>query len=324
MSLRRVLAVALSAGLLSCATAFAAPQTAAAPVAGQATKAPPVPMLWQVTRGENRVYLLGSFHLLQEQDYPFHPDVDAAFKDAEKLVFEVHPDEMKDPAKLAAAMEQVAGYAPGQSFESVVPAPVRQKLEAMAQLAGQDTASLQASEPWLLSLGMSVGIAQALGYKGEYGMDHRLMALAGETGKQVAGLETLAAQLGALDATPYAEQVKGLDELVSDMPKAVKEMQELHATWRQGDVAKLDAGMRADMAEKSPVSYRLINIDRNRAWLPQVEARLSAPNGDDTLVVVGALHLIGLDGLVEMLRARGHDVQRICSDCAPGTPDVRN
>ncbi len=326
MSLRRVLAVAVSAGLLCCASAFAAPPTpTAAPAAGNATTvAPPVPMLWQVTRGENRVYLLGSFHLLLENDYPFHPDVDAAFEDAEKLIFEVHPDEVDDPAILAAAMEKVAGYAPGQSFDTVVPAATREKLEALSQMAGQDPAALRESEPWMLSLGMSVGIAQALGFKGEHGMDKRLMGRAGESGKHVAGLETLEFQLVALDSVPYEEQVKGLDQMVSDMPKAVREMQELHARWRQGDVAGLDRGMRAEMAEKTPVSYRLINTDRNKAWLPQVEARLSAPNGDDTLVVVGALHLLGKDGLVEMLRARGYDVQRICSACAPGTPDVRN
>jgi uncharacterized protein YbaP (TraB family) len=49
--------------------------------------------------------------------------------------------------------------------------------------------------------------------------------------------------------------------------------------------------------------------------VPKIEQRLKAPGRDDTLVVVGALHLLGSDGVVEKLRARGYKVERICSAC---------
>jgi hypothetical protein len=50
--------------------------------------------------------------------------------------------------------------------------------------------------------------------------------------------------------------------------------------------------------------------------VPKIEQRLTAPGRDDTLVVVGALHLLGSDGVVEKLRAKGYKVERICSACA--------
>ena len=119
----------------------------------------------------------------------------------------------------------------------------------------------------------------------------------------------------AMDAVPNAEQAAGLDEFLDAPSKAVKQMQDMHGWWRAGDVSRLDSGMRAEMASKTPETYRLLDIERNQAWLPKIEARLTGSRDDDTLVVVGSLHLLGADGLVEMLRARGYAVERICDGC---------
>jgi uncharacterized protein YbaP (TraB family) len=70
------------------------------------------------------------------------------------------------------------------------------------------------------------------------------------------------------------------------------------------------------MKRQYPQLYRHINVERNDAWVPKLEQRLRAPGKDDTLVVVGALHLLGSDGVVEKLRAKGYRVERICSACA--------
>lgn len=93
-------------------------------------------------------------------------------------------------------------------------------------------------------------------------------------------------------------------------------MATLHALWRAGDAAKLDSDMRADMARKTPETYRLLDVERNDRWLPQIEARLVKEKKDNTLIVVGALHLLGSDGLVEKLKAKGYAVERICDSCA--------
>ena len=97
--------------------------------------------------------------------------------------------------------------------------------------------------------------------------------------------------------------------------QAVRQLQDMHGWWRAGDVAKLDSEMRAEMARKTPESYRLLDVGRNDAWLPKIEARLKDSRADDTLVVVGTLHLLGEDGLVEKLRAKGYSVERMCEGC---------
>ena len=71
---------------------------------------------------------------------------------------------------------------------------------------------------------------------------------------------------------------------------------------RRADTAALERLLLVEY-ERLPTLYRPLVTDRNRRWLPQIEALLARP--DDTLVVVGALHLVGPDGLLALLRERG-------------------
>jgi uncharacterized protein YbaP (TraB family) len=72
--------------------------------------------------------------------------------------------------------------------------------------------------------------------------------------------------------------------------------------------------MAVEMRREYPELYRRVNVDRNDAWVPKLQRRLDGETQRDTLAVVGALHLIGEDGVVEKLRAKGYRVERICSD----------
>lgn len=273
------------------------------------------PLLWKVSDADNAVYLLGSFHLLKEDDYPLPAEVDRAFDDSVSLLFEVDPAAMTAPESVA-AMQKYMAYEDGKTLSTVLPKATLDKLGTLVSASGGSLAALEHSEPWAVNLGLVLGITQAMGFRPELGLDRKLMARAQEAGKPATGLETVEDQMQAMDAVPYAEQAQGLEEFLDDPRKAIREMSDMHAWWRAGDVAKLDAQMRAEMARKTPESYRLLDVARNQAWLPQVEKRLSQSKKDNTLVVVGALHLLGSDGLVEQLRAKGYTVERICDSCA--------
>lgn len=303
------------------AAALAMPLSAAAPP--QPSKPAPAevrrPLLWSVSDADNTVYLLGSFHLLAPTDYPMPAEIDRAFDDAESLVFEIDPREMTAPETMVTARKYML-YEAGKSLSTVLPKSTLDKLGKMAAAGGGSLQAMEQSEPWAISLGLVLGMTQTLGFKAELGLDQHLMKRAAEAGKPAAGLETIDDQMRAMDAVPYAEQAKGLDEFLSDPAEAARQMRDIHRLWRLGDVDRLDALMRVEMAEKSPHTYKLLNGDRNSAWLPLIEKRLSAPGVDDTLVVVGSLHLLGVDGLVEKLRAKGYTVERVCDACkAPAT-----
>ena len=310
----RILPLALVAAF-ALPAAFAAASIEQPPQAAVPAKQPiQRPLLWKVSDADNSVYLLGSFHLLKQDDYPLPKEVDAAFDDAESLLFEVDPREMTAPETMA-TIQKYAAYEEGKSLSSVLPKPTLDKLDNLLSLTGGSVQTLEQSEPWMVSLSLVLGITNAMGFKAELGLDRHLMARAAAAGKPSGGLETIEDQMKAMDAAPHAEQADGLDEFLDDPKQAIKQMQDMHGWWRSGDVDKLDSEMRAEMARKTPESYRLLDVDRNNAWLPKVEARLKESKADDTLVVVGTLHLLGDDGLVEKLRAKGYTVERLCEAC---------
>lgn len=307
----RLLAFALCALLAPAAVAVQLDQPAPKAQPQEARR----PLLWKVADADSAVYLLGSFHLLKADDYPLPVEVDRAFDDSASLLFEIDPAAMSAPGSLA-VMQKYMAYEEGKSLSTVLPKPTLDKLSTLVSAGGGSVQALEHSEPWAVSLGLVLGVTRAMGFRQELGLDRKLMARASEAGKPAAGLETVEDQMRAMDRVPHAEQAQGMDEFLSDPQKAIRQMNDMHAWWRGGDVERLDREMRAEMASKTPESYRLLNVERNRAWLPQVEKRLSESKKDNTLVVVGALHLLGSDGLVEQLRAKGYTVERVCDSCA--------
>jgi uncharacterized protein YbaP (TraB family) len=311
MPVRLRLTVLLAALLPLAAIAQSAPASTAVTATDAA---PNRPLLWKVSDADNAIYLLGSFHLLQPGDYPLPAEVDRAFADAEALVFEVEPGAMTSPEAVA-SMQKYMAIDGGKTLSQVVPKATLDKLGAAMGAGGGALPALEGSEPWAVNLGLVLGMTQAMGFRPDLGLDKHLMDRAAKAGKPATGLETIDDQFRALDAVPHAEQVAGLAEFLDDPAKAATQMRDLHAWWRSGNVESLDREMRTEMASKTPHSYRLLNVARNQAWLPQLRQRLDGVSSGETLVVVGALHLLGPDGLVEQLRAKGYRVERLCDLC---------
>lgn len=281
---------------------------------------PPVPLLWQVSDGNARLYLLGSFHLLKKDDYPLSADVDRAFADARRLAFELAPDEVDSPA-LARRMLQAAQRQDGRSLQQELDAATWRKLQDYAGRHELSLQTLQSYRPWFVGLTVSLASMAQQGMDPALGLDRHFMQLARASGKATSGLERADEQIALLAGMSSHEQQQMLDEALEDSDAEVSEIDRLHAAWRRGEVALLTQWMAQDMQRHYPALYRRINIERNDNWIPKLERMLlSSPREGNALVVVGALHLLGEDGVVEKLRARGYRVERICSACTVASP----
>lgn len=286
--------------------------------------APPVPLLWVAERGGRSLYLLGSFHLLSPRDYPLSPDVQAAFDDAEEVLLELSPEEMASPT-LAARMARAARRDDGTTLGLELPPETRRKLVAWLRANaprlgrnGLTAQRLQQFEPWFVALAVTMVGMDDAGLDPELGLDRHFADAAVAAGKRTGGLETGDQQIAFLDGMDRAEQVQMLDEALDDAAPGNDEIQVLHALWRAGEADAIWKRLGGRMQREYPGLYRRINVERNTAWLAELRRRLDAPGGDDTLVVVGSLHLLGPDGLVARLRDAGYRVRRICTACAPG------
>lgn len=300
------------------------PAPVAPPPAIVPPPSPPVPLLWKVSDADNAVYVLGSFHLLKPDDYPLSPDVEGAFADAEEVVFELSPEEMASPT-LGVSMAQAALRTDGTSLDSEIGPENAARLKAWTERNAEVLAkngvppqALQRFEPWFASLTVTLTGMSAMGLDPALGLDRHFAVAAQKAGKRTGALETGAQQIAFLDGMDREEQKQMLAEALDESQEGRAEMDKLHRAWRQGDAAAIWDGMAGDLRQRYPRLYRAINVERNDTWVPKIAQRLDSGK-DDTLLVVGALHTLGSDGIVEKLRARGYTVERICSACAAPT-----
>jgi len=278
---------------------LAAALLAAALAAGAAPAPSRHVCLWRVRGRTNTVFLLGSIHMLGENAYPLDPRIRSAFSRAREVVFEIDFDR-----GLGAAGELLARtrLPAGQSLDTVLPPDLRRSLDAELRRLGLDPAEYDTVKPWLVAATLGDLELERAGYDPARGIDMVLYRRARRAGKQVRALEAARRQIAFLDGLSPALQADLLRQTLAEMKTLVPEAARLTAMWRNGDAAGL-ARLLRETFRGSPELYRRLVLDRNRAWLPRIAAMTTADH--DILVVVGALHLVGGDGLVAGLRARG-------------------
>jgi hypothetical protein len=118
----------------------------------------------------------------------------------------------------------------------------------------------------------------------------------------------MAFQVSLFDDMPMDQQDRLLASMLKDIDTEQTNMNKLIDAWRDGDAPTVERLVLADM-KGEPAVYKRMLVDRNRAWVPKID-QLLARNGR-SLVVVGAAHLVGPDGLLALLRAKGYTIDQL-------------
>ncbi|MBB6095698.1 hypothetical protein HNQ60_004589 [Povalibacter uvarum] len=259
--------------------------------------------LWSLKGKSNTVYLLGSVHFLKPTDQ-LPGAIDTAYRDAEKLVMEIDMDDL-DPLEAQQITLQLGMLPEGRTLESELGAKAYAQVATQARAIGVDPALLNRFRPWLAAMTLVQLQLMKQGLDPQSGVEQRLTARAAVDRKEITGLETMEQQLGMLAGLPEDQQREFLMYSVEDVERASKEIDELIAAWRIGDTSTLDK-LLSEGFDKYPDLYRPLTVDRNRRWIPNIEALLD--DSDDYLVVVGALHLVGKDSVIDLLERKGHKI----------------
>ncbi|MEO6877558.1 MAG: TraB/GumN family protein [Gemmatimonadaceae bacterium] len=280
--------------------------TAAAPVVAAQTGAlPQKHILFRAVGPKGAtVYLLGSVHLLTPEAGKLPPEVDSAYAHAKTIVFETSLDTAMLSAQDLLARAQ---YANGATLRSSLSAATLARLDTVLPQYGVTVDQLNGFKPWFVSVMVSQLAMQRANFQAEYGVDMQINARARASGKKVVGLEPVAYQLALFDSMPAADQEEMLRETTSP-DSAVAELTRIKDAWLTGDAAKLDSIVN----RPTPGSARLVDelvTQRTRHWVPEIEALLGGTT--DALVVVGAAHLVGAQGVIALLRARGYRVEQL-------------
>ena len=147
-----------------------------------------------------------------------------------------------------------------------------------------------------------------LGFQSERGVEQYVVGRARAAGKQVVGLETIEFQMGLFDSLPREQQQALLEQTLDELDEGAATLDEMVAAWRAGELEALSAELFEEFADY-PGLYEKLVTKRNSAWVPAFEGMLD--DGGRHLVVVGALHLVGPGNVIELLKKRGHDVERL-------------
>jgi uncharacterized protein YbaP (TraB family) len=259
--------------------------------------------VWALKGAHNTVYLAGSVHLLKKDDTSLPPALNHAYAAAKELVMEVDIDELDSPAAEALVLQKGV-FADGSTLSDSIGAARYAQVATEAARLGLPIEGLQQFEPWAVALTLTQLEYLQLGFDADSGVERQLGRKAHADGKPIRGLETIEEQLSVLASLSKEDQAAFLEQTIAELPDAERETREILAAWRSGNGAKLAALMSEDF-HSFPRLYQALVTDRNRRWLPQIERLLK--NEQNYLVIVGALHLVGDGGLLQLARAAGFE-----------------
>ncbi len=258
-------------------------------------------ILWAIQGKHNTVYLLGSMHLLRPADSALPAEVMQDYSAAQALVMELDLSE-EDPPKLPGPAPALADLPAELTLSKVLGPKLNAQLQTHADRLGLDVKGLQHFQPWVVVLLLDQLELEKAGFEADSGVDMQLLRRAQADHKPVIGLETADDQYGLFAHLSIAQQRKYLRDSLRDEEDNPNETDELFQAWQRGDTAALEKLLQQG-ADEAPKIFRLLTVDRNRRWLPKITQLLN--NDTDYLVIVGALHLVGRYGLVELLQRKG-------------------
>jgi uncharacterized protein YbaP (TraB family) len=263
--------------------------------------------LWRLQSKNNVVYLMGSIHYLKPQNYPLDQALEAAFKNSKKLVLEINLESMeKEQGQKLMFLRGV--YTDGRTLKEAVSEETYALAEKELNALGLDMKTLGQFKPWLVAMTISALKLQKLGFDPNYGIDRYFYGKAKKENREVLGLETLEYQINLFDGMSERTQEAMLVQTLQDIHSIEGAIDTIVRAWGAGDMKTLDDVLMRGVKEHPEVYQRLL-LDRNRAWLAQIESYLS--QNENYLVVVGAAHLAGKDSVIEMLIAKGYSVEQL-------------
>ena len=269
-----------------------------------AEKNPSPIFMWSVQGAKSTAFLLGSMHVFKEGSYPLDARIEKAYNTCPRVVFEADPaaagtQEIRD------MMLKLGTYSEGRTLQKEISKKTYAMLKERVAVDNLTMEQFDKYKPWFAALSVAAIELKKLGFTAEYGLDSYFYKKAVTDKKEMIFLETAAQQLELLaDAFPGHEEDL-LRQALEEMTVLAKDTSAMEQAWKTGDAVRMETFTQKSLKEFPEVEKKLF-AERNKAWTTHI-SRFLAQKGD-VFIVVGAGHLVGKDGVLELLRARGFKV----------------
>ena len=263
--------------------------------------------LWEVRKGKQVAWLMGTIHVGRPEFYPLPASRLAQLKRADAIVLEA---DVSDGSRAIAATQKYAVYPEGApGLETRLTPELRQRVESVLSRNQLDLAPMMRMKPWMLANVLALFEAAQAGYVPGLSVEAYLLRVAKTDSKPILEFEGIEQQFELFEKAPWATQISFLEEALKAVETrgARRELNRIVQAWETADRLSLErllAEMRAQPSAGSRFTVDTILLGRHPQMVRKIETMMAG--GKSYVFAVGALHLVGPQGLVELLRARGY------------------
>ncbi len=263
--------------------------------------------LWKVQSKTNIVYVLGSIHYLKKEMYPLDEKIENAFEQSDILVVEANISDIKkvDIQKLIGS----ALYPENETLEKNVSTETYELVKKELDGLGFPIEVINRQRPWFLAFTLvSIEILK-LGFDPNYGIDKYFLSKA--TGKKIFELESFDYQIDLFSKLSDKDQELFLLYMLKDIKVLEQELDKLIQAWTSGNTKSMESIITRSVSEDKRLSpiYEKILYERNRSMASKIEDYLRTK--ETYFVIVGAGHLVGNQGIIEILKGKGFFVEQL-------------
>ncbi len=267
----------------------------------QAAEKKPV-FLWSVKGPRGTVHLLGSVHVLKPDAYPLDSRIERAYRRSRRVVFEADMEEARSREVQQALISQ-GMYQDKTSLKDHISKKTYGLLEQRLNSAGIPASRFAGCKPWLCAVSLSGMELKRLGYDPGSGIDAHFSAKAKKDGKETIFFESARYQIGLLSKTLGDMQEDLLKQALKELEVIAGQSAVMMNAWKEGDTAKMESLVNISLDEYPEIRNALFTR-RNSLWASHIE-ELMKKDGD-TIIIVGAGHLVGEQGVPALLRQKGY------------------
>jgi uncharacterized protein YbaP (TraB family) len=259
--------------------------------------------------------LMGTIHLGPPEGWKFSPAILEGLDRTDRFVLEVDLRKATEDAVSTLVANLVIIEPPNSLVDVVSPETAKILEEKDAELArmGMPRNARRRLKPWYITMSLIESATNRSGFSHDASAESVILETLGT--RPLIGLETFEEQIKILDDMSRRNQDLILRDTLSKLDTAVEDIRSLVMAWRRGDEIRLAKLARDGIDELPELDefFDIIGSERNRRWVPTLQSFLDSPQyaGETVFVGVGALHLVGDDGLVALLRAEGYAVEKI-------------
>ena len=265
--------------------------------------------LWEVSSLKNKVYLFGTIHAGKESWYPLPRAVEVAFEDSKVLVVEA---DIADPNKImksAAAMM----YPPEDSLQKHVAMVDYTRFQKLLPRYRVPEDAVVQMKPFMAVSFLVVSEWARLGYSADFGVDAYFLAKARAELKPIIEIEGVDVQIALMESLTDDENRVIFDGTLTALESGLtkEQIEEMVAAWQAGDPnGMLKTARKYNDNVKGAAAFEEKFVwGRHDSMVKKIE-RYLADSKDRHFIAVGALHLAGPRGLVELLRKKGYVVKQ--------------